>query len=1032
MAYDDTMESQPNDPTDPELTNDSGHSGGEAAARPKEPRDSRLEAYLREAAGILSSQRQWSAETQIKLQALARQMRLPPELFERALAALADPQHAAPPTRWEKAYEQYLRKQFERLPGKILSLPKERKALAYGQQKFQLAPDVCERSIARVAEHCGVARISDSQAFAHAQAEVARLVAASRGPHDNLRDQVVHLSHRWGVQPEQASRLLDLESQRVRRRRHRVWLRNLSLQVGVLLLSVLLILSIIWLGRILSPTLSGDVPELQNPENKKNSITDPGKSPRSVSRLAWWSNASQTWLESLPNDPTAADWRRRLAAPSAEQRGRAYADLWRWLDQQERLAMAREWHQPPSQLGSEPANPTAPSIQTTRWLRHPEAQQALLDWFFLEPAPEAASAWLEGVQSLRDSSSQPDTNQRSLDTAEAGFADFLIEVAADNILWRALNDSPTPKAAADSPREATAEAVSSPTVSTEAETTETETETALPETSEAATPAATFHRFERQNWLRSHVLGRQSERVEPPANGPVPESLRIDWLAEKLERWSLKMQSLPMPAFAEGESEHVSPASTAPLCRPVVMEVAQLLRQSSEAGERDRMLLEFWARVAPQDTDLAANAWPEVESLIKQVPQASWAPLLESWYLTPIDSIWHKTLTERWQLELQSREKTWSGWAEWDLLQVQACLGCLTLPDPFQLKLRQRLVARWLRHAQSRLQVPSTELTVDDWQSIAQSVQLALLQQTATDLASFDAVALRRAPEQRSAKDGQTPRLYMEVGPTQAALDRLRQARLNAGLDVYRAAIDVWLQQVNSSALIPWSAADQWSQELTSDLSAEQVASWREALAMQFAGPPPAQQADMVGPLGGAGLRPAVDRLLEVQPTLAYVWADRLEQDPTFGQRLQRHLFLAGPTTDAGGQPASDFPLKPTALRAKALTDWLKRQAESPQTPVDRVARIWGPIVQERWQSLQRPALPTIPWSEAEPLSRILLDHETQCFLIVKRSTPDTLVWLDNYRQTLDQSWDPLEQLRLAELNLVNWLYSKIQESQHD
>lgn len=141
-----------------------------------EPKDSRLDSFLREAMAILSSQRDLTPEAQVKLKSLAKRLNLPKELYKKGLKLLANPQSQVPQTRWEKLFVRYLDKQFSLLPGQILTGPQESKAKGYGKRKFGLNDQQCDHWIRRVAEQKGVACISQSEALEFAEMEAKRLV----------------------------------------------------------------------------------------------------------------------------------------------------------------------------------------------------------------------------------------------------------------------------------------------------------------------------------------------------------------------------------------------------------------------------------------------------------------------------------------------------------------------------------------------------------------------------------------------------------------------------------------------------------------------------------------------------------------------------------------------------------------------------------------------------------------------------------------------------------------------------------------
>lgn len=357
------------------------------------PRDSRLESFLRKAGGILAADKRWSPQTQIKLRTLADQLMLPEDLYDQALSQLARPTHNVPETRWESAFIEYLEKQFSRLPGKILSLPKERKAIQFGRKRFQMGTETCEHWIEIVATRMGIARVSDSDAIAHAQAEVARLTDGQLFSDEGLEDQIVAAAQRWGVDEKKAKRLLDSQLAVNRSKHRRRWWRLAVLQIGSLSLGVLLIAATFFLARIIGQQLGDNPPPKQNLENQTQPNPARGVPPLSTETLAaptWWTDASQSLAVSLASNPATKRLPEQLKSNDTSQRITAYAQVIQHLSH-----------------GNHPHLPLSLSAPN---LASPEAQQAITEWFIHDPDPRVAAAIAQQLAGIRQQLSTPDSS----------------------------------------------------------------------------------------------------------------------------------------------------------------------------------------------------------------------------------------------------------------------------------------------------------------------------------------------------------------------------------------------------------------------------------------------------------------------------------------------------------------------------------------------------------------------------------------------------------------------------------------------
>ena len=283
-------------------------------------RDSRKERFFREARAIIHAQGQWNDETRLKLRLLAERLRLPDEEFENALQELTSADGSERRGRWEEAYIAYLEKQFDKYPGNILTIKAERKAIQYGEKRFQLSVDVCDRLIEHVAERMEMVRISEPEALRHAKSEVVRLATGHYDSAEELLEQVVQAVADWGVDPERARQLLSLQLMANRRKRRKRWARSIILRSMMLICGLGSIAATWFLGQMI-------VQWEQHPENK---VTNPSAVdlPKNENQVVpdWWTAEMLPLLERL-DDSEWSDLKSDLLSKSPSDRRAANLKL---------------------------------------------------------------------------------------------------------------------------------------------------------------------------------------------------------------------------------------------------------------------------------------------------------------------------------------------------------------------------------------------------------------------------------------------------------------------------------------------------------------------------------------------------------------------------------------------------------------------------------------------------------------------------------------------------------------------------------
>jgi hypothetical protein len=952
-------------------------SGDEKKAAPSgQPRDSRVEAFLRQAEGILSAQRQWSAQTQIKLKALAKELKLPPELFEAALEQMADPARQTPPSRWEQAFCDYLERQFERLPGDILSLPQERKALQYGQRKFQLSPDACERCMSQVAGKLQIARISDSQAVAYAQTEVARLVSKSTLPPVDLQEQVCHLARRWGVEPKQAVRLLQAELSARNVKRRRIWFRSVGLIVGVLGLSVALIVSIIALGRILSPpTPLGSEDRRRPPRETPAIAADP--TPRGEPGLqapAWWTERQSDFAARLAQESDSPTLLTELMHPQAQRRRDAYASLWQVIgDVEQRLTGAH--HDQP------------------RWLRQPDVQAALLDWFWREPDLTALPGWMDGLHRLRAVVRSPAAlppGERTLSMAATPvLSDLLTATAADTLFLRAMQQTPTGLAAEETD----------------------------PSWSVRRAALARGH----LNW---------PALSNPTVSDGIVEQVRQRWLAENLEQVYRRLQELRLTAQVDSRDARGDEPEANAAWQSAVAAAAESVRLIPDPNRRSRLLLLWWAGVATVDPRLAAAAWPELDAALPRVPEEQWGPLLESWYLGPADSEWSRGLDQRFAAVAAANQLTLSDNRPAAVILLQRALRIRPLKSSVQTQLRRDLVRRQIQAIPATAQGPLAETIGDspdtwaNWAALSHAITLAAMIATAAPYADFDqevGQATWETPAPTPPRWQAEP--FVDAAEMATRWDALRQAR---DPQQYQLAVQGIVELLEPKKLWPLPMAQRCVGYLRGVVAAEQRAAWLQAL--KPAGDLAVQAASNAAPTAATARRPweAVERLL-AQPTVALALADACDSSvhplgseldwlgwsPWVAHRLE--------SPDTGEPRAENTGWLARELRRSAAQDLQIWDARHAVTRRGRLAQAYRAVLAVRASSSgQPPADPSAGSTLTfDPLIPVLRQHDRWAEQVIAPMTADPSQWLADYRSTVDNTPDPLRALEVAELQVL-------------
>lgn len=162
--------------------------------------DSRLKSFLRQSAGIIAGEKGMSAACQLKLQALAEQIKLPQATFERAMAQLRGSQlDVEQLTRYEAAFLNFLKSEIEKLGGDVMSPRMEKAAIDIARDKYQIESSIAERLIEEQCDAMGISRVSHDEAQEFARQAIVSQLADHVYIDSELQAQLYRVGKNWGL-----------------------------------------------------------------------------------------------------------------------------------------------------------------------------------------------------------------------------------------------------------------------------------------------------------------------------------------------------------------------------------------------------------------------------------------------------------------------------------------------------------------------------------------------------------------------------------------------------------------------------------------------------------------------------------------------------------------------------------------------------------------------------------------------------------------------------------------------------------------
>jgi len=174
-------------------------------------RDSRLEAFLRQASAIIAAEKGLNNAAKAKLDELAQRLHLPDELFETGLSKLQDSNSPIGElTHYEQGFLDFLVKEFSQMPkGTVLSISIEGKAIEHAKKKFEIPSHRAEKLIEYQTLESGIGRLSRSDAKDFGRQMILDHVGEQVSLDERTEKRVFRIGRRWGCPQEEVEKLLE-------------------------------------------------------------------------------------------------------------------------------------------------------------------------------------------------------------------------------------------------------------------------------------------------------------------------------------------------------------------------------------------------------------------------------------------------------------------------------------------------------------------------------------------------------------------------------------------------------------------------------------------------------------------------------------------------------------------------------------------------------------------------------------------------------------------------------------------------------
>ena len=292
-----------------------------------EPRyeDSRLREFLRRAAPILAAERGWNERSQLKIKALAEDLKLPEKLYQIGIVRLRDGKlrYEERFTVYERAFLEKLENDFRKTSTTVFTAAQEKHVLQIAATEYQIPEPQARKLIREVAEQMGVRRVSRLDAIEYVRQLIDEQLGQGTALSETAYSRIEKAAKKWGVAEEQLDELIRAGQQK-RTQPHqsptRRWTRILA---GLVL--ALLILAGLWAART---WLIGNTPVAKTSENSSKKSVDTTKATSSPTTPAWWSLQTTEQVAALLADHRVMRFPTQLLrSESAKQRLDGYAEI---------------------------------------------------------------------------------------------------------------------------------------------------------------------------------------------------------------------------------------------------------------------------------------------------------------------------------------------------------------------------------------------------------------------------------------------------------------------------------------------------------------------------------------------------------------------------------------------------------------------------------------------------------------------------------------------------------------------------------
>lgn len=300
--------------------------------------DPRLKAFLRQARAVIAAERGLNPRSHLKLQSLAQNLKLPDELFRTAIDELKNAQKPTEVAHWERAFVDFLDREFSKLPDQIVSVRMEDRAVDLASKKYQLPEVRARQLVAQRAEVMGLGRITPQEAKQYVKQLIIERIGEQTSLTDEIRQQLYETGSTWGLQRSEVDELV-LDQ----------LIRNRGMgrsQAGAWLLLFLIVAAAVgyagyrfsWLEKI--EQLLVNQSEVEVPVDPIVGL-EPEPTPK---RVEWWSEDFQAEIELLQeNQPQLRSAISKIADPDPVERVLGFQNLIDVIIQSDDFQKTGQW-----------------------------------------------------------------------------------------------------------------------------------------------------------------------------------------------------------------------------------------------------------------------------------------------------------------------------------------------------------------------------------------------------------------------------------------------------------------------------------------------------------------------------------------------------------------------------------------------------------------------------------------------------------------------------------------------------------------